>query len=88
MRQDSSHDIHFDDSSPTDLKTVHRHTDRHIRSNEILYVDLDMTTCNISRTKFVMSIDISHIFRSKYCFFSILTRCLSCVMRSFVSICA
>ena len=47
-----------------------------------------MPTFNISRTKYVKSIDISHIFRSKYCFFSIRTRGLSCVMRSLVSICA
>ena len=38
--------------------------------------------------KYVMSIDISNIFRSKYCFFSIPTRGLSCAMRSLVSICA
>ena len=51
-------------------------------------VRTNMTTCNISRTKYVMSIGISHIFRSKYCFFSIRTRGLSCAMRSLVSICA
>ena len=45
-------------------------------------------TCNIPRTKYINSIEISDIFRSKYCFFSIRTRGLCCVMRSLVAICA
>ena len=45
-------------------------------------------TCNIPRTKYINSIELSDIFQSKYCFFSIRTRGLCCVMRSLVSICA
>ena len=71
---------------------------RHIRSNEISHVNLDMHNylmsieichiCNIPRTKYIISIEIFDIFRSIYCFFSIRTRSLCCVMRSLVSICA